>query len=266
MIKAFNWVFQLLNILKKKHTLLFLTHILIMGATVFALICLFFFVYLPNATLYNQSIQIPDLQNRSITEAKVLLEERELQYVIRDSVFTDSVSHNHIITQDPSAGAFAKKGRKVYLTVNSAPAPTTYIPPILFGSVKNALSQLSIVKISVRNIYYKNDIAKNAVLGVIYKRKQIPNDSLQIGYLIPKGEAIDLLVGTGKYPDNMVSVANVIKYPLKRVRNKLISEGFQLNILKVSDTKYPKGTILSQSLKPFIRVPVGSTLTLGVVH
>ena len=59
-----------------------------------------------------------------------MLEENDLDYFIADSVFNDDAPRNSVMDQSPAAMSTVKKGRKIYLTVNSLDVPEVEMPDI----------------------------------------------------------------------------------------------------------------------------------------
>ena len=81
-------------------------------------------------TRKGQTEEVPKVTGMNIEKAIDVLEENELDYVIVDSVFDDNAPRHHVMDQTPSPMSKVKKGRKIYLTVNSLDVPEVDMPDI----------------------------------------------------------------------------------------------------------------------------------------
>ena len=82
-------------------------------------------------TKHNQEpVEVPNVQELRIDKAIRLLEDRELNYEITDTVYRDGIELNSIVGQNPEAGMKVKKGRKIYLVINSEDLPMVEMPEL----------------------------------------------------------------------------------------------------------------------------------------
>ena len=64
-----------------------------------------------------QEFELNNFQSLTIEELETQTESLNIEYIITDSVYTDSVPRGTIFTQDPLPGTFVSC-RKIYVTVN----------------------------------------------------------------------------------------------------------------------------------------------------
>jgi len=101
-----------------------------------------------------------------------------------------------VYRQQPKAGATVKKGRSIFLTINSV-VPRKVVMPNLYGySITEARTELKNRGLNLGNLRYVRDIATNTVLGQSCEGK-----SVKAGDLVVSGSAIDLKVGVNKDDD-----------------------------------------------------------------
>jgi len=76
-------------------------------------------------------IEMPDMVEMIVDEAKDTLEKSDFNVIIADSVYDANYAEGTIVEQMPVAFSTVKKGRNVYLTVSNGEKPI--IMPNLFG-------------------------------------------------------------------------------------------------------------------------------------
>jgi len=109
-----------------------------------------------------------------------------------DSVFVRRLPAGVVYRQNPQAGAKVKKGRSIFLTINSV-VPRKVIMPNLYGySVTEARAEIKNRGLNLGKLNYVKDIATNTVLGQFCEGK-----ALNAGDQVVSGSNIDLKVGVG---------------------------------------------------------------------
>ncbi len=89
-------------------------------------------------TLYNESLQVPELRDKTMDEAKFLLTSRGLKYVVSESEkHSQEIDFGLILETDPPANAGIKRNRTVEITLSSG-FEKDLIPDLLDGSVREA--------------------------------------------------------------------------------------------------------------------------------
>ena len=76
-------------------------NIIVIALLAFGLMFYFFNVKLHNDTLHGQHIKVPNLENLSLQDAKLALEEIELQAVVNENTFSENHKLNSVVNQVP---------------------------------------------------------------------------------------------------------------------------------------------------------------------
>lgn len=154
-------------------------------------------------TKHGETISVPDLKGMNIVDAMDVLDDQGFKYVI-DSIYTNQAEPNSVYEQDPEANALVKENRTIYFTVVSGSAPTVKLPDLIDVSFREAQAILESYGIKVGKLIYRPDLAQNAVLGIQHKGHEVDK-----GYVISKGEVVDLILGDG-YGNLKVEIPNLV--------------------------------------------------------
>jgi len=143
-------------------------------------------------TQHGKSVLVPNLKGMNEEEAQMMLRNRGLDCVVVDSSYDKDKVSGCILEQNPSDGQNVKKGRIIYLTVNSLTMPMQTIPDVADNSsVRQATAKL----ISAGFILTDNESVsgeRDWVYGVKYQGRQ-----LMLGEKVPTGATLTLMVGNG---------------------------------------------------------------------
>ena len=155
-------------------------------------------------TRHGKTVSAPDFTNLSIKDAESLAKQSGVGVKVVDSVFVKRLQGGVVYRQTPKAGAKVKKGRSIFLTINSI-VPRKVVMPNLYGySVTEARAELKNRGLNLGKLNYVKDIATNTVLGQYCDGRE-----LGAGDLVVNGSNIDLKVGVGG-EDNTTVVPRVI--------------------------------------------------------
>lgn len=148
---------------------------------------------LDHFTRHGQSVSVPDFSGLRYDELPDNPEFEKFTFQIIDSIYDIRREKGSIITQDPLPEAKVKEGRMIYLTVVSLNPEKVEMPNLVDLTFRNAKSLLQSYGLSVQNISYVPDIAKNAVIEQHFR-----GDAIEPGTPIEKGSGIDLVLGLGQ--------------------------------------------------------------------
>lgn len=141
-------------------------------------------------TRHGKTVTTPDFTNLSVKQAEQVAQEGQVKVKVVDSVFVRRLPGGVVYRQQPKAGSTVKKGRSVFLTINSI-VPRKVVMPNLFGySVTEARAELQNRGLNLGKLTYVKDIATNTVLGQYCEGKEV-----KTGDLVVNGSTIDLKVG-----------------------------------------------------------------------
>lgn len=141
-------------------------------------------------TRHGKTVTAPDFTNLTVPEAEQLASHSHVGVKVVDSVFVRRLGAGVVYRQQPKAGATVKKGRSIFLTINSI-VPRKVVMPNLYGySVIEARAELQNRGLDLGKLNYIKDIATNNVLGQSLNGREI-----KAGDLVVSGSTIDLTVG-----------------------------------------------------------------------
>lgn len=219
---------------------------------------LLFAVIVRGYTKHGKTVTVPDLRGKTIEEAMELIDKNDLEYKIADSSYDGKKPPLAVIDQNPRANSKVKEDRTIYLTVNSKKAPVVKMPDLKDASLKQATMILETYNMSVGQLIYKPDLAKNVVLDQLFHGKSVP-----AGTDIQKGSTIDLVLGDG-LGQTEVDIPNLIGLSLREAR--FVLEGSSLNLGAVVANGFAAGDTLDAIVYQQIPDPNASatkTLTIG---
>lgn len=185
-------------------------------------------------TLHGESVTVPNLYGLTETEFLEILDDAKLEYIISDSTYVDEVVAGGVIDQVPDPGQKVKKGRTLFLTLNSVSPEMVSIPPLTDISLRQSLSQIESAGLLPGDIIYKPSEFRNLVLSA-----QVGGMNVLSGEMVPRGTKIDLVVGSGQEA-GMVYLPDLTGLPLLTARQVLAE-----NMLSVGAVVYDN-TIVSR--------------------
>jgi eukaryotic-like serine/threonine-protein kinase len=144
-------------------------------------------------TNHGEAIVVPDVKGKQWKVLEKELAARNLKFKISDSsIFIVDKPGGLVIEQDPAPGSKVKENRTIYVSVSRIVPPQVKIPAIIDVSDRQAEAILMSYGLKTGMRTYKPDLAKNAVLELMFKDR-----TLKPGDEVPKGSVIDLVLGDG---------------------------------------------------------------------
>lgn len=143
-------------------------------------------------THHGEAIEVPDVKGLSYEEAEQVFARQELEAVISDSTYLKDRPAGCVLDYHPGAGQKVKKGRTIYLTINTLNVPLQVVPDVADNSsLRQAEARLLGAEFKLAEIQYVAG-ERDWVYGVKYKGQELP-----IGAKVPRGATLTLLVGDG---------------------------------------------------------------------
>ena len=184
---------QLLQYLKSKQ---FIRTII----TMLAIVLIGFFLltkFLSFTTKHDQKIEVPNLGKMVLADVDKALENLKLDFVVIDSAsFNAEFPPKSVLEQNPEAGDFVKKGRKIYLTLNPSSYRKIVVPDVLGDTKRQVITHLTSAGFKIGEFTYIPDI------GRVVRKLEFNGKELKIGAMIPKNSTIDLVIGDGEKSSN----------------------------------------------------------------
>jgi beta-lactam-binding protein with PASTA domain len=150
-----------------------------------------FFASLKCLTRHGEEEKIPNVTGLDLRSAMAKLDEMGFAVYV-DSTYEPLQKPYAVLKQMPDIGSIVKKGRTVFITVNKAAPPATPMPNLNGVSFRSAVMVLKSNKLALGDTTYKPDVARDAVLQMLYNGAEI-----KPGQMIPAGSKISLVLGNG---------------------------------------------------------------------
>jgi D-alanine-D-alanine ligase len=150
-------------------------------------------------TRHGQKIELADLKDLTIEEAREITNPHDFELVISDSIFVVGKSGGIILDQNPKPGSFVKEDRKIYITVTKQNADKILVKnlPALYGNAyeqKKKELEYRNIKSTVKS--YQYDFGEpNHILEVWYKGQLIISKDLKRDEVeIEKGSLLEFVL------------------------------------------------------------------------
>jgi beta-lactam-binding protein with PASTA domain len=160
-----------------------------LGITIFLIV--FVVIFLRVYTNHGDSIVIPDLKGKSAEEASNLLEDMDLRFAIRDSVYSPDLAPGTVLDQFPKPGMKVKQHRMIFITLcalSQEIIPMPQLTDISFRQAENLIENAGLVAGTIR---YEPSEFPNLVL-----EQRVNGRMVAKGEKVPKGSRVDLVVGS----------------------------------------------------------------------
>lgn len=205
-----------------------LSHIVFIGIFCMLLVvCLYF--GLKWGTRHNNTIVVPDFIGMSIEDARSIAQEKELNIVVRDSIFDVDLPGGTIVDQLPGTSdvrdVTVKPGRKIYVTINAYNRRQVQIPYVAKQTLRQALNQIERSGFTVEELIYQPNMTSTD-----YVERQMVGDTevTSRSHLeMPVGIGITLYVNYQRENSNTVA-PRVVGLSLAKAKSSLWDHGFNV--------------------------------------
>ena len=190
---------------------------------------------------------MPDLTNKSPSEAESALAAVGLKARNGDSVESDDVTVGYVATQEPAAGSDAKAGDTITYHLSTGKGKAD-VPDVTEMTAERA-----------------SDVLKDAGFKVDTQKQ--PSSSVPEGRVISqspangkadKGSTVTIVVSSGAQSG---SVPNVVGKDFETAQSTLENAGFQVNTVWVYDDNVATGNVVGQTPSS---AAAGATITIRV--
>lgn len=139
-----------------------------------------------------REVEVPDLSNKTISQAEEMLKEKGLKLGRTNSSKSDEVEKDLIINQNPSSNTKLQTGTEIDITVSTGSdkkVRTVEVPNLIGKSEQDARAIVSQYALRLRDVNYanSNDVARGIVM----------NQSISSGTEVAKNSKIDFTVSLG---------------------------------------------------------------------
>lgn len=225
----------------KKHRFLFINIGCIIAVFVVAFIA--FDIWLDSYTAHGENVTVPDFRGLDFDAAQILAAKDGLQVKINDTLSVDDVAPGAVIDHFPSANSKVKQGRTIFLSINSVTPIMVVMPKVTNVSLRQATQMLENKGLRVGVIEYKPDFANNYVFEQRYNLKII-----EPGTKIPKGSAIDMLVGQGG-DGVVIAIPSLMGLSWPAISDSLMVRGLNVNPIFSADVRTKEDSLRARVIR-----------------
>ena len=143
-------------------------------------------------TGHGKEIQVPNFTGFTLQEVDQLCFQKELTWLVQDSIYVKDQPGGSVLDQYPAAGFIVKKNRKIFLTTNCWYPEMTLMPKAFDMSYRQAKRVLESQSFFIDSIEYEPYFARTYVLNQKYQ-----GEIIEQGTPIEKGSGIVLVLGQG---------------------------------------------------------------------
>ena len=208
-------------------------------------------------TRHGKQLTVPNFTGLSLSDAQYYASKRGLNIIVSDSLFVPAYPGGIVLEQLPKGGVAVKKGRKIYITINSFAQKRVPMPFVAGRSLRQAKNMLEGAGFGIDTLVYVEDIATNYVLAQYFEGVEVTAES---GLMVEKGRGVTLRVGV-RPEQNSTTVPRLIGRKLYEAKSRLWEVG-----LNVDTVTYEQGiTLLNLDDARVCRQSIlqGSAVTLG---
>jgi serine/threonine-protein kinase len=196
------------------------------------------------------SVLVPDLTGKSLSDAVAILDERNLNYQILESIYDKDKAEGIILKQTPTANSEVREGRIVNLTVSRG-LEMKQVPLLVGNKEREAIAQLQNDGFEVRVV---------KVLNSTVEEGQVISQEPESYKRVPLGTEITLTVSAGK---QKVKVPDVFGLSIEEAQKALEAKGLTLGeIVPTSDLSLPQNTVTAQQPGADSEVDIGTSVSI----
>lgn len=210
--------------------------------------------YVAGGSLFGKEVQVPDLHNMEMKEAREILAAHGLKIAEAGRNFSDEIEKDRIISQTPAAEQTVKTGREIAVIVSKGPEMVT-VPYVVGLMQGDAQIQLRNNGLSLGEVDQSHD--DRFQTGTV-----ISQSPLSGGEAI-KGAKVDLLISKGKAPSR-IPMPKLIGLSLEEARQKLADCHLEYEVSRENSSTYKAGVVMGQDTSEGILVEEGSKVKLIV--
>jgi beta-lactam-binding protein with PASTA domain len=197
-------------------------------------LCLLFWIllaWLKSSTNHGEVIKVPDFTSVKIGDLDQFIGDKNIRYLVIDSIYDAKALKGTVIKQEPEPGAEVKENRIIFLYVTSILPPSIQMPKLVDRSLRQASSMIASYGLKMAPPKFIPDQCANCVLDQLVKGKKIAP-----GETIEKGTVIQLIVGKG-LSDEEVGVPCLYGLTRKEAMEKLTDNSLAVGIVRFDESR-----------------------------
>lgn len=185
-------------------------------------------------------VEVPYIIGKKLEDAIMVLQSKNLEYVVVAKQSSDKYPADYIIKQIPNAGTKVKESRQILLTISKGTELTT-VPYLVGKELGYAKNQLQQSELQTGNIYFEqNDSIPNNVII-----RQNPTAGKEVAL----GTSVELVVSSGG--SNLVLIPDLIGKTYNEAESIILELGLRVGEVNyVKNETFLPNTIFKQTPNP----------------
>ena len=193
------------------------------------LLVIFLYFGLKWGTRHNETIIVPDFVGMTIEDARGVAKDKDLNIVVRDSIFDVDLPGGTIVDQLPGTSdvrdVTVKPGRKIYVTINAYSRRQVDVPYVAKQTLRQALNQLERSGLTVEELVYEADMTStDYVEKQVVAGREVKSTSKRS---VPVGTGVKLYVTYHRDDQNSIT-PRIIGLSLAKAKSTLWDHGFNV--------------------------------------
>ena len=193
------------------------------------LLVIFLYFGLKWGTRHNETIIVPDFVGMTIEDARGVAKDKNLNIVVRDSIFDVDLPGGTIVDQLPGTSdvrdVTVKPGRKIYVTINAYSRRQVDVPYVAKQTLRQALNQLERSGLTVEELVYEADMTStDYVEKQVVAGREVKSTSKRS---VPVGTGVKLYVTYHRDDQNSIT-PRIIGLSLAKAKSTLWDHGFNV--------------------------------------
>jgi beta-lactam-binding protein with PASTA domain len=146
--------------------------------------------YLRWYTDHGEYVSVPDMKGMTLQDAITAIEDRDLTYLVIDSIYDRKAVPGTVVDQSPVAESQVKEGRQVFLTIYRISPPMEKLGIKQGDYAAVAMIKLKNKSIDFDTLYEDNNTFPGSIIRVTARGKSLKADDV-----IARGSKITLVIG-----------------------------------------------------------------------
>jgi len=195
--------------------------------------------WLNSTTKHGEAIKVPDFNGVKITDLDKFVEDKNVRYLVIDSIYDVKAPAGTVVKQEPEPNAEVKENRIIFLYVTSILPPSMEMPKLIDRSLRQATSMITSYGLKLNpTVKFVPDQCANCVLDQLVKGKHI-----EPGEVIEKGTVITLVVGKG-LSDEEVGVPCLFGLTKKEALQSLAEASLSIGVITYDEPKDSSSSVI----------------------
>jgi eukaryotic-like serine/threonine-protein kinase len=229
----------------------------VLAVAIFGIYIAFDRVLMPSYTRHEATVQVPDVRERSFTEAARILEQEGLQVEQVVERFNPERPRDIVIDQTPEPNATVKPGRRVFVVVNTGRVPMTNVPSVTDLSIREAENRLRAIGLRVADLL--PDTIPSPYPNTVTRQDPAAGDS------VAQGANVTLWYSTGLGSD-YIEIPDVTNMTVREARERLLDLHLRPIVVGAAedDEETDEQIVVRQSREPGVQVREGFEIRIFV--